>query len=205
MKIDSMVVGPLGVNCYIISDGGKALIVDPGGHAGEIKKFLDKNGMVPQAIINTHGHFDHIGGVAELKEHYKIPFVLHKDDEFLVSRGSETSAMFGFEAMKNPAVDRYLSDGETISLEGLDIEVLHTPGHSPGGVCFFVKNLQTVITGDTLFLESIGRSDFPYGSPDTLIDSIMQKLMTLDDAVKVCPGHGPASSIGHERSYNPFL
>lgn len=200
-----MVVGPLGVNCYIVSDNGKAFIVDPGGHAESIVEFLEKNSLEPVAIVNTHGHFDHIGAVVELVKKYDIPFKLHKNDEFLVSHGSETSAMFGFEGMKDPSVTEYLEDGDKLTLEGLEVEVMHTPGHSPGGVCLYIEKLKSVITGDTLFLESIGRSDFPYGDHGQLIGSINSKLMRLDADTKVYPGHGPASSIGHEKSYNPFL
>lgn len=203
--MDSMVVGPLGVNCYILSDNGKAVIIDPGGHASEIAKYLTKNELTPVAIINTHGHFDHIGGVSELAERYGIPFRLHNGDEFLIAKGSDASTMFGFGVMKNPQITSHLTDGEVINFEGMSINVLHTPGHSPGGVCLYIKELNSVITGDTLFLESIGRSDFPYGDHGQLINSIKSKLMTLDDDVKVYPGHGPASTIGHEKSYNPFL
>jgi len=205
MKIDSLVVGPLGVNCYIISKSGKAVVVDPGGDAPSIIKFLDTNKITPVAIVNTHGHFDHIGGVSELAEKYKIPFKLHKDDVFLVSHGSETASMFGFSPTKNPEVTGFISDGEVLDIEGIVINVIHTPGHTPGGVSLFFKELQSVITGDTLFLESIGRSDFPYGNLEQLIKGINTKLMTLDESVKVYPGHGPASTVGHEKKFNPFL
>lgn len=205
MKIDSMVVGPLGVNCYILSDGGEAFIVDPGGHADEIAKFLDSKSLKPVAIINTHGHFDHIGAVAELAERYNIPFRLHKGDEFLVEKGAETSVMFGFKPMEIPEIKSYLEDGEKITLGDMTVEVMHTPGHSPGGVCLYINGLGAVITGDSLFLESIGRSDFPYGDHGSLIQSIKSRLMCLDDSVKVYPGHGPSSTIGHEKSFNPFL
>jgi len=205
MKINSMVVGPLGVNCYFIEKNGKAIIVDPGGNTEDIIKHLDKNNLEPAAIINTHGHFDHIGAVSELSAKLSIPFKIHKDDEFLVSMGSETAKMFGFGEMQIPPVSENIKDGDIIDFEGLSIQVLHTPGHSPGGVCLYVKELESVITGDTLFLESIGRSDFQYGDHDQLISSIKTKILTLDENTKVYPGHGPSSSVGHEKKYNPFL
>ncbi|PLX69814.1 MAG: MBL fold hydrolase [Denitrovibrio sp.] len=205
MKIDSMVVGPLGVNCYIISNNGNAVIVDPGGNAGEIIEFLSTNNFKPAAIVNTHGHFDHIGGIDELVRKYNIPFYLHADDEFLCAHGSETAAMFGFDGMKTPIVTNKMSDDDELDIAGIKIKVLHTPGHTPGGVSLYVKDLNSVMTGDTIFLESIGRSDFPYGDHDQLIKSIKTELMALDESIVVLPGHGPASSIGHEKSYNPFL
>jgi len=205
MKIDSLIVGPLGVNCYIISENGKAVIVDPGGHGDSIIKHLEKEGLEPVAIVNTHGHFDHIGAVSQLVAKYDIPFMLHKKDEFLCSHGAETSAMFGFSEMRNPAVTDYLQDGQTVSFAGIDITVIHTPGHTPGGVSLYIKELASVMTGDTLFLESVGRSDFPYADTAQLMNSIRTGLFTLDDDTKVYPGHGPSSSIGHEKNYNPFL
>lgn len=208
MEINSMVVGPLGVNCYIISDNGNAVIVDPGGNADKIKKkFLSDNNLKPAAIVNTHGHFDHIGGVAELIGEYKIPFYMHADDVFLCAHGAETATMFGFDGMTTPTVTDIMADGDELDIAGIRINIIHTPGHTPGGVSLYIKELNSVITGDTLFfLESIGRSDFPYGSHEQLIAGIKTKLMALDESVKVLPGHGPASSIGHEKkAYNPFL
>lgn len=205
MELNSMVVGPLGVNCYIISEKGNAVVVDPGGHSDEIIDFLESNGLKPLAIVNTHGHFDHIGGVTALIEKYDIPFLLHKDDEFLCSHGAETSVMFGFDKMRNPQVTSYLEDKAELDFEGIKITVIHTPGHSPGGVALYLKDIKSVLTGDSLFLESVGRSDFPYASTEQLLKSIKDGLFTLPDDTKVYPGHGPASSIGHEKSYNPFL
>jgi len=205
MEINSLVVGPLGVNCYIISERGKAVIVDPGGNFEEICGLIDKNRFVPLAIVNTHAHFDHIGAVSQLVEKFDIPFYLHKDDEFLAGHGSETSVMFGFAPNTNPKVTNYLKDGQKLNFDSIEIEVLHTPGHSPGGVSLYVRELGCIMTGDTLFLESVGRSDFPYASSEQLLKSIRTKLMALDPDIKVLPGHGPFSSIGHEKSYNPFL
>ncbi|ADD68216.1 beta-lactamase domain protein [Denitrovibrio acetiphilus DSM 12809] len=205
MKLESIIVGPLAVNCYIISKDGKAVIVDPGGNTESIVKYLKQGKLTPVAIVNTHGHFDHIGSVSQLKEAYDIPFMLHKDDEFLCSHGAESSAMFGFDKIENPAITDYLTDGQQLSLGGIEIGVIHTPGHSPGGVCLYVRELKSVMTGDTLFLESVGRSDFPYASTEQLMHSIREKVFSLPDETKVFPGHGPSSSIGHEKKFNPFL
>lgn len=205
MRIDTIVVGPLGVNCYILSEGGSAVIVDPGGDAAEIVRFLESNGLKPAAIVNTHGHFDHIGAIDELMKKYDIPFYIHRDDEFLVGHGAQTAMMFGAPEQVNPSVTNYLEDGQELEIGGVRMKILHTPGHSPGGVSIYLEEISSVITGDTLFLESIGRSDFPYASHDQLIGGIKSKLAVLPDDTKVYPGHGPESSIGHEMKYNPFL
>jgi len=205
MKIDSMVVGPLGVNCYFIIKDKKVIIVDAGGNADDIAEYVKKNGLKPVAIVNTHGHFDHIGGIAELKSRFNIPFYIHKDDEFLLANGAKSTAAFGLGTMENPVADEYIAGDQVLDIEGIELQIRHTPGHTPGGVCIYVEEANALITGDTLFLESIGRSDFPYASHEKLIDSIATEILTLDDVVKVYPGHGPASSVGHERKFNPFL
>ncbi len=205
MKIDVILTGPLRVNCSVISKSGKAVIIDPGGDADEIEEFLEKNSLTPLAIVNTHGHFDHIGAVKILTDKYNIPFLMHRDDKFLLAQGDKIMKMYGFGGIKEPEVSENISDGQVLTFGGIEMSVIHTPGHTPGGCCFYLKEAQTLITGDTLFLESVGRSDFPYSDTDALISGITDKLFLLDDDVRVIPGHGAFSSIGHEKERNPYV
>ena len=205
MKIDAIMTGPFSVNCCIVSNNGDAVIVDPGGNAADIEAYISDNGLKPLAVVNTHGHFDHIGAISEITKRYGIPFYIHKDDEFLLSQGQKIVKMYGFGTMENPVPDKYIEDGEVLTFGSITIKVLHTPGHTPGGCCLYIEGADSVLTGDTLFHESIGRSDFPYADGKQLTDSIMTKLFALDDNVKVYPGHGGFSTIGHEKQYNPYL
>ena len=205
MIIRNVVVGPLDVNCYILGceDTKVAAIIDPGDNADKIIKLIDKEGLKPVFIINTHAHFDHIGGVKAIQDHFKIDFLLHKDDLFLVDTASEQAAAFGLSLIPKPKVDKFVNNGDKISLGDKVINVIHTPGHSPGGICYHVDN--NVFVGDTMFAGSIGRTDLPGGSYETLINSIKEKLLPLGDSAIVYPGHGPSTTIGNEREHNPFL
>jgi len=205
MKIEHAQVGPLMVNCYFISEGDKLIIVDPGGSEEIIDDYIKSNKLKPVMIVNTHGHFDHIGAVQYLRKKYDIPFLIHKDDEFLLKMATSSAALFGLPPVETPEVDRNIEDGETVSESGIDIDIIHTPGHSPGGVCLYIKSEKVLITGDTLFARSVGRSDFPYADHGALIKNIKNKIMLLDDDVSVCPGHGEFSSISDEKLFNPFL
>ena len=205
MIIKNVVVGPLDVNCYILGceDTKEAAIIDPGDNADEIIKSIDKEGLIPIFIINTHAHFDHVGGVKAIQEHFKIDFFLHKEDLFLIDNVSEQAKAFGLNPIPKPDVNKYVNGGDKISLGNKFISVIHTPGHSPGGVCYHVDN--SVFVGDTMFAGSIGRTDFPGGSYETLIKSIKEKLFPLGDSTIVYPGHGPSTTIENERKHNPFL
>lgn len=205
MKIDIVVTGPLGVNTYIVSDNGNAVIFDAGGNEEEIEEYLGDNGLKPVALVNTHGHFDHIGAIHPLMEKYKLPFYMHKDDEFLLGQGKKVMQMYGFGDMETPVITNQLEHGQTIELGGIKMEVIHTPGHTPGGCCFYIDGLKSVITGDTLFLESVGRTDFPYSSTQSLVDSINERLFSLPAETVIYPGHGAKSTIGHEKNMNPFM
>ncbi len=205
MIIKNVVVGPLDVNCYILGceDTKVAAIIDPGDNADEIIKVIDKEGLKPGFIINTHAHFDHIGGVKAIQDHYKIDFFLHKEDLFLVENASEQATAFGLSPIPKPDVNKFVNNGDKISLGDKVINVIHTPGHSPGGTCYHVDN--NVFVGDTMFAGSIGRTDLPGGSYETLINSIKERLFPLGDSTAVYPGHGPSTTIGNEREHNPFL
>ena len=205
MIIKTIVVGPLDVNCYIFGceDTKVAAIIDPGDNADEIIKTIDKEGLNPELIINTHAHFDHIGGVKAIQEHFKIDFFLHKEDLYLVENASEQATAFGLSPISKPDVNKFVNNGDKISLGDKVINVIHTPGHSPGGVCYHVDN--NVFVGDTMFASSIGRTDLPGGSYETLISSIKERLFPLGDSTTVYPGHGPSTTIENEREHNPFL
>lgn len=205
MKIKQLVVGPLGVNCYIVSceDTKQAAIIDPGDQA---EKILGKlKGLNAVAIVNTHGHADHIGANAAIKESTKAPIFIHEADAPMLSNARLNLSAFMGEEILSPDADRILKSGDTIVIGGLRFYVLHTPGHTPGGICLLEKEQSVLFSGDTLFAESVGRTDFPGGSMVQLAEAVQSKLMILPDNVKVLPGHGPATTIGHERSHNPFL
>ncbi|MBC8551624.1 MAG: MBL fold metallo-hydrolase [Candidatus Brocadiales bacterium] len=205
MIIKNVVVGPLEVNCYIIGceDTKEAAIIDPGDNADEIIRIIEMDELKPKFIMNTHAHFDHVGGVKEIQDYFKIDFLLHKDDTFLVENASEQATSFGLKPILKPDVNKYISNDEKIALGNKSITVIHTPGHSPGCVCFYSDS--NVFVGDTLFAGSIGRTDLPGGSYETLINSIKEKLFPLGDSTSVYPGHGSSTTIGNEREHNPFL
>lgn len=205
MIIKSIVVGPLEVNCYILGcdDTKEAAIIDPGDDADEIIKTVEKEGLKPKFIINTHAHFDHVGGVKTIQDHFKIDFVLHKEDQFVLESLNEQTATFGLGKVPEPKVNKFVDNEDEISLGQNMIKVIHTPGHTPGGVCYYVGN--SIFVGDTLFAGSIGRTDFPGGSHEGLIKSVKERIFPLGDDVVVYPGHGPSTTIEEEKRHNPFL
>lgn len=205
MKIIQLEVGNLGVNCYIVycEQNHKAVIIDPGGDAAAIIGTVNQEGLQAEHIINTHGHADHIAANDAVKRATGATVLIHAADAgMLVNKQLNLSAFMGPGFVCSPA-DRLLQDGETVECGTVKLKVLHTPGHTAGGI-----SLQTegaVFSGDTLFAESIGRTDFPGGSYDQLIRSIQDQLMVLPDELTVYPGHGPQTTIGWERKMNPFI
>lgn len=200
MYMESLVVGSYQVNCYIMSgDGKNAILIDPGFEADTIKNALDTAGLSARLVINTHGHADHIG----TNPAWNVPVWIGVDDALLLTDPERNLSTLVGSSIRVPAADRLLYDGEKCEACGLQFTVLHTPGHSPGGICLLFED--RVFTGDTLFYSSIGRTDFPYSDSRAIIHSIKQKLMVLDDSIKVYPGHGEATTIGFERRNNYFL
>ena len=207
MKNQILVVGAYEVNCSLYYDetGMEGVIIDPGADAGLIIDQVKNIGFKPQAVLLTHGHSDHIGAVREVIEEFQIPLYASKDEkELLANPTANMSAFLGLEITSPPA-DFWLSDEDLISLGPVNLRVLHTPGHSPGGLCFLDETENMLFCGDTLFYGSIGRTDFPGCSHEQLIHSIKTKLMTLPDSITCIPGHGPMTTIGGERVNNPFL
>jgi hydroxyacylglutathione hydrolase len=199
--------GPLAVNCYLIGDEAtrEAVVVDPGGDADRILALLKENRLRLTKIINTHCHFDHTGGNAELALATGATIWIHPAEQALLAGTSGMSLSFGIKSEPSPAASGFLQDGDVVQVGSIALEVLHTPGHSPGGICLKIRGQDLVIVGDALFQLSIGRTDFPGGDSDTLIRSIKEKLFPLGDHCQVYPGHGPPTLIGRERKFNPFL
>ncbi len=204
MKIAPLVVSMFESNCFLVyAETGEGVIIDPGDEADRIIAEIDRLGFMPQMILLTHGHGDHIGAVGELKDKYGIEVLVGKGDEELIEMSNKNfGAMYGVE-ISCPPPDRFLADGDTVTFGDEQLKVIATPGHSPGGVCFYSG--EVLICGDTLFSNSIGRTDLPGGNHAQLIDSIKQKLLILPDETICYPGHGPETTIAHERQYNPFL
>ncbi len=192
-------------NCYIVGceDTKQAAVIDPGDDADRILMALAKAELKVEYLINTHGHFDHVGANKRMKDATAAHIAIHPDDEPMLLDLSSHAAMFGLGAENSPPADVRLKDGDTISFGNITFEVIHTPGHSPGGICLHTPGY--LFSGDTLFMGSIGRTDLPGGNYDTLISSIKTKLLNLDENTIVYPGHGPESSIANEKRVNPFL
>ncbi|PIU42165.1 MAG: MBL fold metallo-hydrolase [Candidatus Omnitrophica bacterium CG07_land_8_20_14_0_80_42_15] len=201
MILKIFIVGELEVNCYVLADDDtkEAIIIDPGAEPEAIKRCLAKNGLKPLFIVNTHGHADHIGA----NRFFDLPILIHElEKDFLTDSRKNLSAAFGFEVI-SPKASRLLNDGDRIKVGSLSLAVLHTPGHSPGGISLKVDDV--LFTGDALFHEGIGRTDLPNSSGPQLLESIRNKILVLPDKTIVYPGHGPSSTIGHEKKNNPFL
>ena len=205
MILATLPTGPLDVNCYIIGceTTRKAAVVDPGGHADDILQLLAQQNLQAELIINTHGHFDHIGGNRQLLQATGAELMIHQDDSSLLDRAGEHAAAFGLRAEPSPAPNRLLNGGEKLQVGELCLQVIHTPGHSPGGICLYIDGI--LLVGDTLFAGSIGRTDLPGGNHQLLIANIKEKLLPLPEKTKVYPGHGPMTTIGEEKLHNPFL
>jgi hydroxyacylglutathione hydrolase len=192
-------------NCYLVGcpESREAAIIDPGGEASRILQLLRKHQLKGRYVINTHGHVDHIAANGEIKKATGADLLIHRVDALSLTDAKRSMLSFlGKEA--GPPADRELDEGDVIEIgHTVRLKVIHTPGHTPGGICLAGDGL--IFTGDTLFAGSIGRTDFPGGSYESLINSIKEKLLCYDDQVEIYPGHGPRSTIGEERKYNPFL
>ncbi len=208
MIIKSLPVGPIMANCYILGceETAAAVVIDPGDDVDKILLALAESKLTVNYIINTHGHFDHVGGNRQLKEATGADILIHAGDAPMLGHLKEAAASFGLSSDTSPAPDRLLEDGDSLSFGKITLQVLYTPGHSPGGISLYVPGVPgAVFVGDTLFAGSIGRTDLPGGNFDILKKSIHDKLFVLPEAVTVYPGHMGTTTIGREKRTNPFV
>lgn len=206
MILQGFPAGPVGANCYIFGDDRSrdVFVIDPGDEPDRILDSLRQLGARPLALVNTHGHFDHIQAVDAVRRATRAPFWIHEAEREILTQGPARAKMlFGLDLPPSPVPDRWLVDGDRLQVGGLTLTVRHTPGHSPGGVCLLGDGLAFV--GDTLFAGSIGRTDLPGADTATLLASIARVLLPLPDETVCYPGHGPETTMGEERRTNPFL
>lgn len=206
LKIGRIVLGVCQTNCYFVYEEGKnrAIVFDPADRGGYLYDKLQEKGFTVEAILLTHGHFDHIWGVEELRERSGAKVYAYEEEREVC----EQAAVNYSENTGRPCeikADVYVKDGEEISVSGMTCRLIATPGHTKGSCCYYFENDKILLSGDTLFQESVGRTDLPTGSMGALVRSVREKLLPLPEEVKVFPGHGEATSIGHEKKYNPFL
>lgn len=206
-------MAPFYKNGFVVSSGATraAVVIDPGDEVGELIELVEKRSLDVLAILLTHGHVDHVTGVAAARDRWGVPIYLHPADRVIYDNAPAVGRMFGLDVEPPPPVDCALADGDRLVFDDIEIRVHHTPGHCPGGVCFELRLAgqqepgADLIVGDTLFAGSIGRTDLPGGHHATLLDSIRRVLFAFDPATRVHPGHGPSTTIGEERATNPFV
>jgi glyoxylase-like metal-dependent hydrolase (beta-lactamase superfamily II) len=201
-------VTPFQQNCTLIWDEATkaGAVVDPGGDVDRIKAGIAKVGMTVEKILLTHGHIDHVGGAAELRDALGVKIIgPHQADKFLMDGVEKQAASYGLDGVRNVTPDQWLAEGDTVIVAGHTFEILHCPGHSPGSVVLVNNAQRLALVGDVLFRGSIGRTDFPYGDHDALISAIKTKLLPLGDDFAFICGHGPTGTLGEERRSNPFL
>jgi len=208
MKYISIPVTHYQQNCSVLwcEETKDAAVIDPGGDVSSILSVIEAHGLRLQKILLTHGHLDHVGGAAELALKLTVPIIgPHKDDQFWLDMLDTQAQMMGFTHAETFSPNHWLQEGEQVSVGHLQLEVIHCPGHTPGHIVFYNTKAQIAFVGDVLFNGSIGRTDFPKGNHEQLIDAIHNKLLPLGDGVRFIPGHGPESTFGYEKQHNPFV
>lgn len=209
MILKSMEAGPLQVNCYIIGnkETKEAMVVDPGGDAQRIYDYLQSEGLTCTMIVNTHTHWDHIGGNAELKKLTNAKIITHEDEAPMLEHASTQGSMFGIKIDNSPGADETVKHGDILKLGNIEFKIVELPGHSPCGIglVFSGNDKNYAIVGDALFSGSIGRTDFPGGNMELLLDKIRENIFTLPGDTMVLPGHGPSTTVEREKRFNPFF
>ena len=207
MIVQSITVGAFQENCYILGDEatGAGALIDPGDEAARISIAVEQTNLEISQIIVTHAHIDHVGAVAQLVDEYACPVLMHEEAEAMLQTVPQQAVMMGMRFGKVPKVDRNITDFEVVEVGPLRLHALYTPGHAPGHLSFLVEGEDLVFSGDALFAGSVGRTDLPGGSMETLLRSIEERLLPLPDETRVLSGHGPGTTIGRERATNPFL
>ncbi len=208
MIYEQLVVGPLQCNCAILAceKTKEAVIIDPGDEGPRIVSAIRARGLTPKYVLHTHAHFDHVGGSKLLKETFSVPLCLHKADEIIYQNLPLQGRMFGIPLEAGAPIDRFLEDEEEIVFGIHKLQVIHTPGHSPGGICFrILSGKEMLFSGDTLFQQSIGRTDLWGGNTEQLLQAVRDRLFVLEEDLPVHPGHGPSTSVGIEKRTNPFF
>ncbi|MCI8722140.1 MAG: MBL fold metallo-hydrolase [Ruminococcus sp.] len=207
MKIQNFVLGMVGTNCYLVvnEEEKQCILIDPAVYSGEIAEQIRREGLDLRAILLTHGHFDHIMGIDGFRKEFpEIPVYAHREEEALLKDASMNASLeFGRQYTFSGAA--YAEDGDVLDLAGMQFQVIHTPGHTIGGCCYYLQEEKVLFSGDTLFRESIGRTDFPTGNGGQLMRSIREKLFTLPEETAVYPGHMERTTIGDEKKYNPYF
>lgn len=210
MNVARLTFNPIQENTYIVWDDTKeCIIIDAGNFSARedaaLTDFLNKHDLRPTMAVNTHGHFDHAMGVAYVKETYNVPFACSMKDSFLIEKAVESGMMFGVKCAPVPAIDIDLDATDVITFGNTTLQVIKTPGHTPGHVALYNAEHKMLFTGDTLFRESIGRTDLPGGDYSWIMRSILEQILPLGDETTIYPGHGDKSDLGHETLYNPFI
>ncbi len=205
MDYETIIVGPLETNCYLVScpETMECAIIDPGAEPEAIFRLIAEKSLKPKVILNTHGHIDHIGANKDIKEKFDIPLYIHSDDSSMLKSVLQFEMGIFLGAKESPPADHFFEDGEEIDIGKSSLKVIHTPGHSPGSVSFLGDGF--LLSGDTLFNGGVGRTDLPGGSWQELVDSIKNKILTMPEEMIVLPGHGPHTSVGQEKRSNPFI
>jgi glyoxylase-like metal-dependent hydrolase (beta-lactamase superfamily II) len=205
LRVESFSLGPLENNTYLVWDpeSKEAVLVDPTMDSERLAARIRELGLSLKAILNTHGHFDHLAGNAFFASEFGCPVLIHENERPILREMPFYASLFGFTVTPSPEPGGLLKHGDLIPVGGASLRVLHTPGHSPGGACFAADGF--VLSGDTLFAQSVGRTDLPGGSYETLLESIRRELFQLPDKTEVLPGHGPPTLIGFEKRHNPFV
>lgn len=205
VTLKEFILGPIENNNYLLIDelSKEAVLIDCSAESVNIDKALKESGATLKYILLTHGHFDHVLGINDFKGKYDCKVLMHEADKILIETINEFTKRFGTESVETPKIDGYVKEGDIIKFGENEINVIHTPGHTQGGVCYLIEDM--LFSGDTLFYESVGRTDLPGGNFNQLKSNIQEKLFTLDENIKVYSGHGPSSTIGHEKANNQFL